>query len=90
MTYVVVPKMRRMAKPMVNKSMSSMKDLAERGKQTIKEYKSNRESEKADMAVDTSLEQVQVESDVISSKINSLQKTIDRLQSEINHLRERR
>ena len=36
LTYVVVPKMRRMAKPMVNKGMSSVKDLAERGKQTIK------------------------------------------------------
>jgi polyhydroxyalkanoate synthesis regulator phasin len=90
LTYVVVPKMRHMAKPVVRKGVSGVKNLAERGKQTMEEFKARREDNTVDMVHDTTLEQVQVDSDVISGKINSLQETIDRLKNEINQLRERR
>jgi polyhydroxyalkanoate synthesis regulator phasin len=90
LTYVVVPKMRHMAKPVVRKGVSGVKNLAERGKQTMEEFKARREDNTVDMVHDTTLEQVQVDSDVISGKINALQETIDRLKNEINQLRERR
>lgn len=90
LTYVVVPKMRHMAKPVMRKGVNGVKNLAERGKQTMEEYKARREGNTVDMVNDASLEQVQVESDVISGKINTLQETIDRLKKEINQLRERR
>ncbi|NLZ53346.1 MAG: hypothetical protein GX892_09395 [Thermoanaerobacteraceae bacterium] len=90
LTYVVVPKMRSMAKPVVQKGVSGVKNLAERGKQTIEEYKARREDNIADIVHDTSMEQVQVESDMISEKINALQETIDKLKDEINLLTKRR
>ncbi len=89
LTYVVVPKMRHMAKPVVRKGVNGVKNLAERGKQTMEEYKARQENT-VDMVKDTSLDQIQVESDVISQKINALQQTINRLKNEINQLRERR
>ncbi|MDD4568628.1 MAG: hypothetical protein PHE70_00660 [Tepidanaerobacteraceae bacterium] len=90
LTYVVVPKMRHMAKPVVHKGVRGVKDLAERGRMTMEEYKARREGNTVDMVNDASLEQVQVESDVVSSKINVLQETIEKLKNEISQLRERR
>lgn len=92
LTYIVVPKMRRMAKPAVNKGVCGVKSLTERGKQTIEEYKARREGHTGDAADDTSSEQthIQEDNDVVSSRINAIQETIDRLKKEINQLRERR
>jgi len=86
LTYVVVPKMRRMAKPAIEKGVSSVKELAERGRQTIEEYRAQKE-DAVDMIKDASMEQVEVQKDAISGKINALQETIDRLKNEIMELR---
>jgi uncharacterized protein YukE len=86
LTYVVVPKMRRMAKPAVEKGVSSVKELAERGKQTIEEYKAQKD-DMVDMVKDASLEHIQVERDKVMSKVNALQETIDRLKKEIMELK---
>ncbi|MGI6425705.1 MAG: hypothetical protein ACOX2A_11045 [Tepidanaerobacteraceae bacterium] len=89
LTYVVVPKMRHMARPVVDKGVGEVKNLAQRGKMTIEEYKA-RQNKQTNIAQDTSLEQVQVASDVLSSKINALQEMVDKIQNEINLLREKR
>ena len=89
LTYVVVPKMRHMARPVVDKGVYGVKNLAQRGKMTIEEYRA-RQNEKTNMAQDTSLEQVQVANEVLSSKINALQEMVDKIQNEINLLREKR
>jgi len=86
LTYVVVPKMRRMARPVVEKGVSSMKELAERGRQTIEEYKAKKE-DAVNMIKDASMEQMEVQKEAIADKINALQETIDRLKSEIMDLR---
>lgn len=94
LTYVVVPKMRHMAKPVVEKSVSGVKELAERGKQTIEEYRAQKD-DTVNMVKDASLEHIQVERDKVMSKvnalskINALQETIDKLKNEINQLKER-
>ncbi|NLZ52697.1 MAG: hypothetical protein GX892_06065, partial [Thermoanaerobacteraceae bacterium] len=92
LTYVVVPKMRRMAKPAIEKGVSGVKELAERGKQTIEEYRAQKD-DTVDMVKDASLEHIQVERDKVMSKvnalskINALQETIDRLKKEIMGLK---
>jgi len=90
LTYVVVPKMRRMAKPTIEKGVSKVKELADRGKQTIEEYKAQKENA-VNMIKDASMERMEEQKDVmkdaISGKINALQETIERLKSEIMELR---
>lgn len=86
LTYVVVPKMRHMARPVVDKGVDGFKNLAQRGKMTIEEYKA-RQGEKTNIAQDKSVEP---SSDILSSKINSLQEMVDKIQREINILREKK
>ncbi len=87
LTYVVAPKMRNMAEPVVNKGMDNIKSMAEKGKQTIENYKSRYEDEANDMTIDTSLGQVKIHNDIISNKINALQEMVNKLQNEINQLK---
>lgn len=87
LTYVVAPKMRNMAEPVVNKGMDNIKNMAEKGKQTIENYKSRYEDEANDMTIDTSLGQVKINNDIISNKINALQEMVNKLQNEINQLK---
>lgn len=91
LTYVVVPKMRRMARPVVEKGVSNVKELAERGKQTIEEYKASKQ-ESIDMIKDAVAKHTEAQgetlSDMLSDRINALQETIDRLKKEIMELKD--
>ncbi len=89
LTYVVAPKMRRMAKPAMEKGMEGVKDLAERGKQTIEKYKSPKEDSALEMVSEAAQEQAEVATDMIYDKLDALQGTIENLKKEINQLRQR-
>ncbi len=93
LTYVVVPKMRSMAKPVVEKGVSSVKELAERGKQTMEEYRAQKNNAD-DMVKDASFENIPERDKVMSrvfilDRLNELQDTIDRLKREIMDLKRR-
>ena len=84
-TYVVLPKMREMAKPTVNRGMRGVKDLANKGRQSLGEYKFryNSEVNTHKMPQDTTLEQMDTEKNQLMGIVQQLQERIVELQGEI-------
>jgi len=88
LTYVVVPKMRKMAKPAVDKGKSSVKVLADRGKQGLGEYKFHYK-DKSEKAPYTSTEEQghRTINDQLAGIVSELQARVSELQEEIEKFR---
>jgi hypothetical protein len=95
--YILSPRVKKMAGPMLKKSMEGASALAEKGKgameetQGILEKKSDYEpnlKEHQDSFEDTKLEQVSIERDLALNEISELRKVIEKMQEEIRKLKQ--
>jgi hypothetical protein len=90
LSYIVVPRMRKMAKPVVHRGMEGMRGLADKGKQALEEYKFRYKGPEVEQVMpDLSLEQMKVERDNLSRIMQQMQDRMAILQREIENLTDR-
>lgn len=102
LAYIVSPQVKKMARPMLKKSMDGASALAEKGKDAMDEMQDRKKCfkrteskeglsafEHKPVSRDTTLEQISIERDLAVNEIRELRRVIDRMQDEINLLKEK-
>lgn len=100
--YMLSPRVKKMAKPMVAKGINGAMELAEKGKETVegmmRRRKDNSDTDTLEHNTgstvkytqadyDTTLEQIKAERDQALREARELKSAIDRLQAEIDELK---
>lgn len=95
LAYMVTPKVKKMARPVIVRGINSTMSLAEKGKEKVEELK-DRCREKTQIVehetesdYDTTIEQMSQEQDRAFHEINEIKDMISRLQSQINEIRQK-
>lgn len=102
LAYILSPKVKKMARPMLKKSMEGASVLAEKGKDAMGEMQTRKKcfekteskdelsaSEHEPVSRDTTLEQVSIERDLAVNEIRELRRVIDKMQDQINLLKDK-
>ncbi|MDN5301273.1 MAG: hypothetical protein PWQ60_787 [Thermoanaerobacteraceae bacterium] len=95
LAYMVTPRVKKVARPLLVKGVSGAIGLAEKGKETVEEFR-DRRREKAretalgtDSSYDNALEQMRQERNHALNEIKELKNVISQLQNEINEIKQK-
>lgn len=95
LAYMLTPRVKKVARPLLVKGVSGAIGLAEKGKETVEEFR-DRRGEKAretalgtDSSYDNALEQMRQERNHALNEIKELKNVISQLQNEINEIKQK-
>ncbi|MDI3481575.1 MAG: hypothetical protein PWQ97_1230 [Tepidanaerobacteraceae bacterium] len=95
LAFIMVPKFKKMARPVIVKGVSGAIGLAKKGREVVEEYKDRRREKErftqnaATTDRDAAIEQIQQEEIEALNEIKELKNMISRLQAEINEIKQK-
>jgi len=96
LAYVMTPRVKKMARPVIVKGVSGAIGLAEKGKEAVEEFRDRRGAKSqaapkdVETVYDTTIEQMRQERSNALNEIKELKSVISQLQDEINRIKQNR